>query len=363
VLLVILSDIFRFKNQKYILIFLISLNLISLGGYFYKIYLLHNNEALSFNVKLDKTPNIYLLMMESYTGNEAFKKVFNYDNREFENSLKKMGFNLYENFFSVAGSTKGSFYSLFTLKGKVSEEESNKVHGILEEKIHSVVLDILKKNDYQIYYAFGDEYLVHNQKHNLFLSKNSYMTRVRDHVPEELFPDIINMLPFQKRSPYLFVTKIGALHNAGTLRVGGVCHPVGPYIYSNDFQKYEDYKKIYINEVKKQNPYVISLIKEILKQDSNGIIIVLGDHGSQINNIFAQKKQQEIFSKFESCLMKYNVTAAIYWPSYLKDKIPLNIHYNNSIFYNIFKILGADLDLDVPVAENHCANQHLEKEK
>lgn len=70
--------------------------------------------------------------MESYTGKEVFQKIFNYDNTEFENLIKGLGFNIYENFFSVGRSTKASFYTLFTLRESVSDEEANKIHAILE---------------------------------------------------------------------------------------------------------------------------------------------------------------------------------------------------------------------------------------
>ena len=57
-----------------------------------------------------------------------------------------------------------------------------------------------------------------------------------------------------------------------------------------------------------------------------------------------KKKQREIFSKFDVCLVQYNVTAAVYWPPYLAGKKPLDMHYNNFIFYNIFKTLEATPD-------------------
>ncbi len=72
--------------------------------------------SLPFSVcekKLTHTPNIYLLVLESYAGQKHLRRFNNFDNTDFYDFLTQNGFQIYSDFYANATSTRASLSVLF----------------------------------------------------------------------------------------------------------------------------------------------------------------------------------------------------------------------------------------------------------
>lgn len=121
---------------------------------------LRNNDQVTNNNSSKDTPDIYYIILDSYTGNKSLKKYWNFDNAEFTEYLKSQGFYIAEsncNYnqtpFSLSSSLNMSYLD-FKRKNNISNEH---FHHLLELIKNSKVVDFLNKNDYKILnYSFFD---------------------------------------------------------------------------------------------------------------------------------------------------------------------------------------------------------------
>lgn len=68
------------------------------------------------NLSIDKLPDVYYIIPDAYAGSKALKKVFNYDNSDFQNFLYEKGFNISEESYSNYMATRFSIPSTLNMK-------------------------------------------------------------------------------------------------------------------------------------------------------------------------------------------------------------------------------------------------------
>lgn len=278
-------------------------------------------------------PNVYLFIMESYQGQEALKKLHDFDNQQFYDFLKQHLFKTYNNFYSLYPTTRASVLSMFTHNQKVNVSGDD-TSNIFLQKEPSYVFDTFKINGYAVNYLFPNQYLVHTQKHLFtgFLPKTK--SKKKYNVDTDYLNDVMLKLDnlAEAKAPFISVIKIGGITENQITYTGGVAHLQNIFRKSGEIEKLPELKKSYIKEMLRQNKFMEDIIEKVIKNDPNGIIILLGDHGPffyDIWKITASYKAHNV-SKEDYILDRYNVLCAIRWPNNINSS--QNIHFVPEVF-------------------------------
>jgi len=240
------------------------------------------------SVKLDRTPNIYLICLESYHGFDAIEELYGFDNREFRNFLEQQGFSIAEETLANYWYTMSSLQSFLQMghhyeAGKFGNHDSLYARGFISGSAtyFNPVLNILKQNGYSIVYLLPSDYYYRPGAglvdHSLLeaswpfaplkVSLPRFIGREPD-TPVENFEqkvsETISAWPVEQ--PTFFFTKLGAEHSAHR------------YDYKTDRSEFVLH---YIQAVRQANPTIEALCQQIIRKDPQGLIILTGDHGAQ----------------------------------------------------------------------------------
>ena len=286
-------------------------------------------------------PNVYLFIMESYQGQEALKKLYEFSNMDFYDYLKQKQFKIYDDFYSLYPTTRASVFSLLTYKATVGISTA-RVSDIIKQKKPSFVLDTFKNNGYSIEYLFPNEYLVHSQKH-LFTGFIPQMQIIKKyHTDTDYLKDVMSKIDTldELSPPFLSIIKIGGITEDNHTYSGGVAHIQNNLRWSDEVEKIPYLKKNYIKEMLKQNELMIEIIQKTINNDPDAVIILVGDHGPFFYDIWKKTASYELHnvSKEDYILDRYNVLCAIRWPQNIISS--QNIHFVPEVFQLIIAELS-----------------------
>lgn len=280
---------------------------------------------------IKEKPDIYYIILDSYTSSESLRKYWNYDNSIFEDSLKQLGFFIAIKSKTDYISTPYCMASYLNSSSLILDPKRNYNERNLSELIqNNRLFNWLRRNDYGCFnfsqfYTFGGKKVLDNINH--FLGRTIWYA-------------IYNKL-YHYLNPFLSIpqTNLEYFKNISSLAKGNheksifayahIMMPHSPY-YFNEFGKpfsasdiLTDKQK-YLRQLIFTNSLALETISNILSfSPKKPIIIIQGDHGFRyLNDTTVQEKSKEAHSIFY----------AIYVPSDIK--IPNTI---NTI--NTFKIL------------------------
>lgn len=256
------------------------------GDFFTEIGKIQNYQK----VKLDRTPNIYLIILESYHGFGAMKELYGFDNRSFHALLDEMNFVVADETFANYTNTMASLHSFFLMghhyaAGMFGNDDSLYVRGFLSGSgiYYNPVLNILKQNGYSIVFLLPSDYYYRPGAGLVDMSllsggwrlaplKISFPRFLGDE-PNTLVPDYdlqvsqaITRWPSDK--PAFFFIKMGAEHSSST----------HAYHYQTDR---DEFVRKYVNAVKQSNLTLESLCHQIIEKDPEAIVVLAGDHGAR----------------------------------------------------------------------------------
>ncbi len=276
----------------------------------------YNNKKISEN-------NVYFLMLDGYAKNKNLKKYWNFNNSNFTDSLKKMGFHEIENSHTDYNYTLETVTSMFTL-GDVSRTETfisefDKKGNVLklEKRLNdsAVVINDFQRNSYEfinlftndingirpIKYPFSSSSIFRNTIIFPIISLlsnryGSYLEHQNDLNRIEIVKKYISGK--KKRNIFLYFHSMMlhfpfCLDENQNLTVSKMDKNADKYIFktlnSEPFQmtgieksEYVSWRYMYINHLIKLNKLILPLITSINKNDPNAIIIVASDHGSRL---------------------------------------------------------------------------------
>ena len=289
---------------------IIVLSVINIGTFYLEReqFIENSNELITQNMDLinvQNPPNIYHIVLDAYGGDKIFKKEFGYDNSEFINFLKNNGFYIPENARNNYPETNLAITSMLEMKHLTYMQDTA---GESKEIVHvrnmlgkNQVMTDLKNAGYTIINfnsSLGKDTI---NLSDLFLCTNNTITEsalliqltrtsmlypvyneffVGDH--KETILCMFSELPIlsQKVNQPFFVYAHFLLPHAPY-----VFGPNGESItpISLDIGLYDlKYKGAYIDQVKFANKQIQQIIEKILKVDNDAVIIIQGDHGSQL---------------------------------------------------------------------------------
>lgn len=310
---------------------------------------INSGQATSVPIKADSSahPDIYYIVLDSYTRNDVLEELLGYDNSDFLNELKKRGFYLpdcaYSNYDTTAKTIASVLNSEYLKEGwrnnsdddtanlsaeNISIIKNNKVQPFFSHFGYQFVTGrafspymYIEKSDIYLNYSMdstGKDDLDRKQFLNLYLNttifhvlaesyknnpliflhlpywlidndvKNAYYNNASFWYNQNLYMfDSVSKFP-QKPGNYLVYAHIIAPHVPYAFRVDGT------FRYPLDTS---DEKVLYVDAVKYLNKRVLELVDILLSQSKvPPVIIIQGDHG--IHKLTHDLEIHKIFSAY-----------------------------------------------------------------
>jgi hypothetical protein len=257
-------------------------------------------------IRFTTRPNIYFFFLESYGGSKALYQLYGIDSAGFYQQLEKRGF-LVRDTYANRDYTIASCATVFLMKhyniknwqAGVLDAKSN-IFNMINGTHYNPVLDVLKKNGYRISYIHmaNDLYrqpspAVHFTNISFGLwhyikplyqytnSKPVFPVFQRQSLANRFFDDcrrIIRRALDTPAEPTFHFIYTGLDHTQAELQLKPTA------------QDRESYRQSFIQLYKKSrddfNPKLLALLDYIAEQDPNGVIIMIGDHGTWFHRLF-----------------------------------------------------------------------------
>jgi len=304
--------------------------------------LLHKNNAVAdatdfSSVKLNETPNIYIINLESYSGQDAMKKYLGVDNSDLENFLKKNGFSIYSPAYSNYRHTLNSLSSFLTMsfiseKSNAGNHDSYYGRNIICGNKLNNANNILTRNGYKTQHVLRDGYTVSSNIKDLdyyyprFNIIETFGTvysiwRISDYFEKkhrkQYKIEVQNALERATKSPEPYFS---------FFRLPGTYHAAeGDKTLESFVERYREY-------LPETNGYIKQIVEYLSKNDPNAVIVVCGDHGVRILNLFDFSGQEE---RMES---DFDILLGIKWPENHKNdkyKIHTLVNVLRFVFYDL----------------------------
>lgn len=261
---------------------------------------LKNGVNLKENNKLKIAPNIYYIILDSYTSAESLEKYWGFDNSEFQNHLIQQGFFIACKSkskytltpFSIAASLNMSYLNCDSTLSDDTEVNNSFLFKLIRS---NRLVNYLSKNNYEIrnlsFFEIGKE-----KKHYItsgFFNENSFLART-------LFDIVLSNTNGYTNKTNLQI--FSALQNQATLKCKNsffvyahIMMPHYPYFFDENGKIMPDSysggqlttitqilhdRKKYLSQLIYTNKLTIETINAILKNSKiKPIIIIQGDHG------------------------------------------------------------------------------------
>ena len=298
-------------------------------------------------------PDVYLIVLDAYSGDITLERDYNFDNSKFNNELKDRGFFVQDPSYSNYPNTEFAMPSILNmiyldfLVDELGEDSKNKRIAI-ELRKQNKVMEIFKENDYKIISFSGGLNVnmptANEQLCGAIININSelYESFVYMYVPisylrtqffenyhtnalECLFSTIKNHKVNDDSSSFVFAHM-------------SLPHP--PFIYDADGNHVPDtftndrfdesLRDAYLEQTIFTNKITIEMIDSIQQRDDSAVIIVMSDHGGRLGVNWYEPTEMDYYRAF-------NNLSAFYFPGYEGD-IPEEIAAVNTyrVLFNTY---------------------------
>lgn len=288
-------------------------------------------------VVFKKKPNVYFIQPDGYTNFSELKKgVYNIDNIDFENFLKKNNFKNYDNFRSNYASTLSSNSSTFMMKHHHYNRGSNFNEALHARNIiisKNTVLDVFKKNNYKTYFITEMPYLLLNRPKlgydncNFSYSDISYIGSGFNNL-REIKPYLVKYLNEDIGKPKFFFIE---MFNPGHIQNK-----------KRNSEGLEKEKEKWANSLLRANSKLKEIVSVITDSDDNALIIIMADHGGFVGFSYAEQvyiktqDRKKIYSMFSSIL-------TIHWPNGLAPEFDNKFKSSVNVFRILFSYLSEEM--------------------
>ena len=259
----------------------------------------------TYDLKCEDCPDIYFLILDSYTSNKSLRNYYSFDNSTFTNELTKIGFGVSDEAISPYSSTGycvGSILNLNQVKNLDSYENRFGVHELIKK---NSVTTSLQQIGYEIKnYSLFD---VGDQPKYYSLSPTISAGFVNGIIQNSLLGMIFRFV--QDQSFYgLHLSILGRMREEGLqdqkrprFFYGHIMAPHPPFVINQiggrvdffDRGRHRVNISGYIDQLQGLNVLVLDAVRDILKKSPNSIFVIMGDHGYRFIN-----KKDEAFTVF-----------------------------------------------------------------
>jgi len=298
-------------------------------------------------------PNVYLILLDAYSGNTLLEKDFGFDNSEFYKKLRDRGFVVQEKSFSNYPNTELSMPSILNMNYldflvEIQGEDSNDMSVTQKLWNENKVMEFFELNGYQIYAFEGRG----GAKSEMVSTK---LCTLPFQINRELISELItNYLPISSireniRTELHFTTVscvLETIENFESEKTPFYMHmhvrlPHQPFVFDKEGNKVSDSKSMmkrfderlkdaYLQQLIFTNSKTIDIIDSIQKKDSSTVIIVMSDHAGRFGVDWDQPSELDY-------LRGFNTLMAINFPG-KENQIPEQISTVNifRIFFNVY---------------------------
>jgi hypothetical protein len=248
-------------------------------------------------ISLTEKPNIYVFFLESYAGSDAMREFYDIDATPFYQELEKRGFLVRDTYsnqtFTVASAaTLMMMQHLNVQKSRAGLLDTQRgIRAMLCGAEYNPVFDILKRNGYRISFLLRDFVLCPQPSPAIDLTNLSYTSVFRNFQPLiDATGILVEMTTGDRPDPEQFEAKSKALIQQSLGR------PTFHFIYTglahNVPEANSEWRSYWKNEYRRLraifNPKLLDQLDFIGKVDPDGLIVLIGDHGSKLfGNLFS----------------------------------------------------------------------------
>lgn len=286
------------------------------------------------------TPNIYLLVYDSYVSEETMKQ-YGIDNTSQENFLKDLGFQIYPRIYSIATPTIESMSRVF--------EISNGLNGNIRKGVSGdgLVQKTFRDLGYKTYGIFPNDYMFRGISSSYDYSFPSIITPMyKQTISSVLIGEFRFDFGFTNIPHVQFVTQKDTILNSD---LGKMVFLYSHSNYPNHSHFHgaclENQTDLYKQGLVKANTEMKKDVEDILAHDKNAIIIVAGDHGPYLTKNCASASQGGKYSISEISRLdiqdRFGTFLAIYWPENNSQKFD-DIKVLQDVFPSVFAYIFQD---------------------
>jgi len=302
----------------------------------------------------ENPPDVYYILLDEHSGTKALETYFNYDNSNFDKSLKEMGFFIPNISFSNYSPTRMSIPAILNMDYiDIEKNLSLKEYEIILERMigDNAVTKIFEKNNYDVIYFYNELNMQLNSNSGIELCNNSignhqFFSFILDNTPIVVFKNTLdtgnnrehaeNRLCVLESIPHL-----DDITSKPKFVYAHVLAPHPPFVFESDGTIYDrdvsttPETKAYLDQLEFIDYKVLETVKLLLEKDPKPIIVIQSDHGYRAD---------PIEDNFESLDQSFSNFSAFYFP---------NIELTDDSIYttvNTFRILlnenfGTDYEL------------------
>ena len=373
VLLLILSIVFllrvrsslksfvRFLN--YLLLVLVITTLIPIFTTLFSSSVINNeNKVLSSSnlenevskLAINNMPNIYYIILDGYAAFDTLKDVYDYDNSEFNNELKKQGF------FVADRSTTNHSYTYLSLSSTLNmmymdwmgdDGENNKKLREIGDYIEvNKVAEILKSNGYR-YITFDSGYSTTSRSalSDLNVSCAPFSEFDRTLIKTTMLDPFFLYGGVRDTTLCQFETIEDIAKSDNNFIFSHIIAPHPPFVFDSSggevamnsgLNPWSD-KDAYVQQLMFVNSKVIKMVNAIKeKSQSDPIIIIQSDHGP------ASSGTEEMLNPSETLIKeRMRILNAYYVPKEIKSRLYKEITPVNTFRIILSELLGLELPL------------------
>ena len=294
-------------------------------------------ERISFK----STPNIYLIVPDSYPSNPALTKFFKYDNSKFSGELQRSGFTVYDEYFASYPFSLESMHSMLSMTHNYFNHSVGKDAANLRKVLGgegNTVVNVLSNNGYESYYLHESNYLL---KHNCAIDRCmphwSELEALRKNLQNFYFFGWLSTM--SSYSVNAAMTELIASRTDHS-RSFVYKHFMDAHSYVKSYehkykQKLSAFRKAFPAKIERVNQILIDEVKLILDKDKSAIIIIVGDHGT-----WAGSDRSESGLMESETFDKLSVFLAIRWGDKYNGEYDSQIKSSVNLFRYIFAYLS-----------------------
>lgn len=242
--------------------------------------------------KFKRKPNIYLMIYDSYTTEDAYRKIFDFDNTTHRQALENRKLKVLDTFGNYRMTLQTAVALFLGTHHYYSTEtgfnDTQSGRPFLAGVVHNPVLQTLKANGYALQYIHGLDYFVNEQ------GMLDYM------FPEKPSFSALRVFgtPLLKRKRRITLeSQMEALYARLPLPPGDKGTPWFTFVHVNlpshanlihDWRRLAAFEQTFREKTATANTHMLALIDRIRARDPEAVVIVLGDHGPHRYNKLAE---------------------------------------------------------------------------
>ena len=246
-----------------------------------------NERKVTFKTR----PNVYLFFLESYDSKESMRRFFDIDAGPVYQDLARLGY-VTPDTYSSRTYTMGSASTLMLMRHFSAKEWSagdwdvkKSMHRMMSGITHNPVLQQFKHNGYRIAYLHRQPYLYRFKSPAIDVYNLDAVFTGLQHYLAPIMTAFLSEVTVSRKHPPPFLATIEPFIRRQL--DGG--HPTFFFVYSGlyhiESESSDEYLDHYCRAYQDFTPKLIDLLEFINQKDPGAIVVLIGDHGAQVNGL------------------------------------------------------------------------------